>query len=274
METGEVVEISPQMRGVPEAESLITVPLQRYGETVGRLYLTASRWRAFDTSDVRFLLQAFEHAMPTIENVQLLGQLASTAAEMERQRIARDLHDSVIQPYIGLKTGLMAIDQKLAAGRTDVRGSVQQLLEVIDEEVTDLRLYTHRLHTRGEREDGLLPMLQHFTERFAKMTGIAVHVEAETPLHVNDRLAAEAFQIVAEGLSNVSRHTHSAQATISLACCKEHLSLRIANDGAAGKVLPSFIPRSITQRTAALGGRTRVEQSTGGGIVVVVDIPL
>ena len=69
----------------------MTVPLRYRGETLGRLYLTAARWRAFDTSDVAFLLQVLEHTMPTIENIRLVDRLASAAADMERQRIARDL---------------------------------------------------------------------------------------------------------------------------------------------------------------------------------------
>src|SRR5439155_4762149 len=111
-------------------------------------------------------------------------------------------------------------------------------------------------------------------EQFAKMTGIAVHVEAQTPLDVHDRLAAEVFHLVAEGLSNVRRHTCSTQATISLACGNGHLILRIANDIAVGAEPAPFLPRSIMERAAALGGCTRVELCADYDTVVVVDIPL
>jgi len=101
-----------------------------------------------------------------------------------------------------------------------------------------------------------------------------VHVEAKTPLDVNGRLVAEMFQIMVEGLHNVRRHTRSAWALISFMICQGHLILRIANDVTAGEASRPFIPRSITERTAALGGHTRVEQSEGKETVVVVDIPL
>jgi len=274
VETDEFKAVPPQVSGVLAAASCITVPWRQYRETSGRLYLTASRRRTFDASDVRFLLQLLEHAVPVIENIQLVDQLASAAAETERQRMARDLHDSVIQPYIGLQMGLTAVCQKLAAGSPDVRGDLKQLLVLTDLGLADLYRYTGGLKERGERGGSLLPAVRRFAERFAKTTGIAVHVEAQTSLGVHDRLAAEAFHIVAEGLSNVRRHTRSAQATIGLACCNGHLMLRIVNDIAAGSAPAPFMPRSITERAAALGGCTRVEPSAGSVTVVVVDIPL
>src|SRR5207237_5539000 len=112
------------MRELLAAAAYITVPVRYRGETVGRLYLTAADRYPFEASDVDFLLQVLEHTMPTIDNIRLVDRLASDAAEAERRRIARDLHDSVIQPYIGLQMGLVAIQKKLAthseAGPEDV----------------------------------------------------------------------------------------------------------------------------------------------------------
>lgn len=274
VETDERKAVPPQVRGVLEAASYITVPFRQYHETSGRLYLAASRRRTFDASDVRFLLQLLEHAMPIIANIRLVDQLASAAAETERARLARDLHDSVTQPYIGIQMGLTAVCQKLAAGSTDVYGDLKQLLELTDIGLADLYCYTGRLKDRGERGGSLLPAVQRFAEKFGKVTGIAVHVEAQTPLGVNDRLAAEAFHMVAEGLSNVRRHTRSTRATIGLACRNGHLMLCIANDVAAGAAPAAFVPRSITERAVALGGCTHVEPSADNRTVVVVDIPL
>jgi len=101
-----------------------------------------------------------------------------------------------------------------------------------------------------------------------------VHVEAETALPAHDRLAAEVFQMVAEGLSNVRRHTRSAQATVTLSCQDDQLRLSIANDVATAAVPTLFTPRSITERATALGGCAHVEWPEHGGTVIVVDIPL
>ncbi len=261
------------------AEAYITVPVRYRGETVGRLYLTAACRYSFEASDVDFLLQVLEHTMPTIDNIRLVDRLASDAAEAERRRIARDLHDSVIQPYIGLQMGLVAIQKKLATHSDAVPADVERLLALTNAGIADLRHYTGELQENGAHDSGLLPggllpAVQRFAKKFAEATGIVVHVEAETALPVHDRLAAEVFQMVAEGLSNVRRHTRSAQATVTLCCQDDHLRLRIANDVATGTAPTPFTPRSITERATALGGGAHVEWPEHGGTVIVVDIPL
>lgn len=254
-------------------ESFLTVPFRYRDEPAGRLYLTAQRQRAFDGMDVDFLLQVIEHVVPMLDNVRLVDQLASSAAEEERRRIARDLHDSVIQPYIGLQMGLIASSQKLAAG-ADAGADLAQLIELVNAEITGLRGYVRGLKVSDGGEGSLLPAVQRFAERFAGATGIAVQVEVEGDLRINDRLAAEAFQMAAEGLSNIRKHTRAQRATVRLARQNGSLLLRIENESAGDAPFSAFTPRSITERAAALGGRARVEQSKQNGTTVVVEIPL
>ncbi len=267
------------MRELLAAEAYITVPVRYRGATIGRLYVTAAQRYPFEASDVDFLLQVLEHTMPTIDNIRLVDRLASDAADEERRRIGRDLHDSVIQPYIGLQMGLVAIQKKLATQSHAVPDDLEHLLALTTAGIANLRHYMGELRENGARDSGLLPggllpAVQRFTKKFAEATGIAVHVEATTALPVHDRLAAEVFQMVAEGLSNVRRHTRSAQATVTLTCGDQQLRLRIANGVTTGAVPTPFTPCSITERATALGGCAHVEWPEHGETVIVVDIPL
>ncbi|MBI1987000.1 MAG: hypothetical protein HYS70_01455 [Nitrospinae bacterium] len=272
--TGRRVANPPEMSGVLEAESFLTVPFGYDGKGGGRLYLLAPRRCDFDAPEVDFLLQVLGHTLPAIDTLRLVDRLASDAAGAERRRIARDLHDSVIQPYLGLQMGLAALRQKLASGSAEVKGEVERLISLTEVGLDDLRHYTGALREGDEPEGGLLPAVRRFAGRFAEATGIAVHVEAGADLCVNDRLAAEVFQMVAEGLSNIRRHTGSRRATVGLACSDGHLVLRVGNDVPAGAAPVPFIPRSITERATALGGRGRVEWTESGDTVVIVEIPL
>jgi len=248
------------------------VPFHAGGEIVGRLYLTSLRRRAFEDADVDFLLDVLDHTIPVLDTIQLVDRLASDAAKTERQRIARNLHDGVVQPCVGLRLGLAAIKRKFLLAGTEAGEELERLVQLSDVALADLR------HCIGELrgsvlQDGLLPVLCQFGQRFAKATGIAVHVEAEGNLDLNNRLTAEVLQMMAEGLSNVQRHTHSTWATVGLARHEGHLTVRIEND--AGDKLPApFTPRSIAERAVALGGHTRVEQTGTGSTIVLVDIPL
>jgi signal transduction histidine kinase len=255
-------------------DSFVTVPIRYRNEIYGRLFIIKRRRNAFRESDADFLLQVVEQVTPVIDNIRLVDRLASDAAEEERQKIARDLHDSVIQPYIGLQMGLAAVRQKITTGHANAAQELDKLIDLTSESIADLRSYAHGLRGSGGRESNLVPAIRRFVTKFANATGINVFVEANPDMHINDRLAAEVFQMVAEGLSNIRRHTHATQARIALLRQSDHLILRIENDNREATGSAVFKPRSLTERAAALGGRVRVEQIAGACSAVVIEIPL
>jgi signal transduction histidine kinase len=255
-----------------DARSFITVPLRRHQETVGRLYLLAARRHAFHNTDVAFLLQLLEHVTPVIDNVRLVDQLASSAAEEERRKIARDLHDSVIQPYIGLQLGLAAVRRKVITD-ADITADLDRLAALTNESIADLRAYIGGLRVSGERAGSLLPGVRRFADRFAAATGIHVQVDGTGDLRFSDRLSAEVFQMVAEGLSNVRRHTAAAQATVVLQRQGDRLQVRITNPADPDRPPLPFTPRSLTDRAQTLGGQAHIEQQEQC-TSVVIEIPL
>jgi signal transduction histidine kinase len=248
------------------------VPLQYRNESIGRLYIVAQK-PVFVPSDMHFLHKIIERANPIIENIRLVEQLASHAADEERRRIARDIHDSVIQPYLGLQMGLAAIREKTTEHFPELAKQVERLMDVAQMGINDLRRYVTGLK-EGEESGGLLPAMRRFAAKFTDATGIAVEIETEGDLRASDRLATEAFQMTAEGLSNVRRHTQATRATVRLACRLGHLVLEIANEGSKRASAPQFTPASITERAAALGGKVRIRSLPDGGSSVVIDIPL
>jgi len=267
-------KLSDAVAAMLDAMAFITVPLSSPFMAGGRLYLAAQRQGAFEASDVDFLWQVIEHTLPVLHNIILVDQLASDAADAERQRIALDFHDGVIQPYVGLQMGLEAVRQKLSRSEVDVTADIEHLLHLTRDELIHLRRIVHGLKTGGEHIDGLLPAIQRFATKFSAATGIRVQVEASDTPHVNDRLAAEVFHIVTEGLSNIRRHTQAATASIRLGHEHGHLIVQISNDGVDGAAFCRFSPRSITERTTALGGQVRVERQGQTHLAVITDIPL
>src|SRR6185369_4457359 len=125
---------SDKLAGMLEAQRYLSVPVYYRHQAVGRLYIVDGPDR-FDSSDMDFMLQLMDHVTPVMENIRLIDNLASDAAEQERRRIAHDIHDSVIQPYLGLQFGLSALDQKLEANQPGIRANVQELLELTNHEL-------------------------------------------------------------------------------------------------------------------------------------------
>ena len=265
-----------------ETDDFLSLPISRRNETIGWLYIIGTSER-FDESAMDFLLQLMDHVTLLMENVQLVDSLASDAAEQERRRIARDIHDSVIQPYLGLQLGISALARKLQSGNTGILDNVEELLDLTNHELAEMRRYVWGLRANEERHDVLLPSIHRYAGRFSAVTGIKVNVQSTGKIEVNDRISAELFQIVAEGLSNVRRHALCDDASIHMACLDGHLILEIKNrrpqpaerngDGHANQTR-LFRPRSIAERVELLGGETEVTVDENNYTVVRVSLPL
>ena len=274
-----------KLSGMLDAQRYLSVPVYYRHQAVGRLYIVNGPTQ-IDGPDMEFVLQLMDHVTPVMENIRLIDNLASDAAETERRRIAHDIHDSVIQPYLGIQFGLSALDQKLESGNGAIREDVQELLELTKHELAELRRFVWGLKAGEERMDVLLPAIERYAERFSLVTGITVDVEAHGKVKVNDRLAAELFQIVAEGLSNVRRHAFCRDARVEILCKETSLQLQIKNsrprlavqtdaERVAGQDgIRAFRPHSIAERAAALGGETQVYVDEKDYTVVSVGIPL
>ena len=260
--------VSTDWLALEKDQSAAVVPVHYQGEVVAYLYLVVRQRHTLHVSDIDFLIQLGEAVVPMLENIQLV---ANTAAE-QRRRIARDLHDNVVQSYLALQIGLTALHERLAAGAVDVRSDLEHLLEFASAGVTDIRGYVRGLRNGHVSVGDLLPAIEGFAATFAKAAGITIRVEAETEVRISGRLATEAFHMVAEGLSNVKRHTNAGQAVVRLACREDNLILRIENDQSQSRM--PFTPRSITERAAELGGHVRVERCGAERTAVTVTVPL
>ncbi|MGH9960555.1 MAG: sensor histidine kinase, partial [Pyrinomonadaceae bacterium] len=256
-----------------EGKSFLTVPVYNYNQMLGRLYVAGGK-SLFDSSEIDFVLQIIEQVVPVLENIRLVDRLASEAAEQERRKIAQDIHDSVIQPYIGLQFGLEAVRQKLLGGNGDVMNEVKDLLELTNGEIDDLRRYVGGLRHGESSYDTFLPAVQRFASKFSEATGIQIEVSASGDLPIYDRLAAELFRMIEEGLSNIRRHSNSRYAKVEISRKNGDLLMELKNHRPKNSAKVSFTPCSISERAAALGGQAFVYTDRNNDTVVSVQIPL
>jgi signal transduction histidine kinase len=192
----------------------------------------------------------------------------------ERQKISRDIHDSAIQPYIGLKFALEALSRKVPPDHP-LSKDIARLVEMTSMEIAGLRHYIQGLKGQlGPARGTLGSVLQKKATRFAELYGMKVSVDLAEEAEVDDSLADEISHILGEALSNIRRHTNAAFARVKFKCDTHQLVLEIVNPRDRGVALNVFTPRSISERALALGGRCRVETGSGRYTVVSVEIPL
>ncbi len=240
-----------------------------YGDKKARFYVAGSD-RSFVAADLDFLLEVIQHLTPVLEHIELVDRLAFSAAQEERIRVARDIHDSVIQPYIGLQMGLTAIRDRLRRGGDATQG-VEQLIQTADSAIQDLRRYVAELRSSGARGETLLDALKRFSRRFGELTGIEIELQVAGDFQISDRLAGETFQLVVEGLSNVRRHSRADRASVRLAQPDGWLVIEIANP--CEEVQKPFVPRSISERAESLGGHSHVQIEPAERTIVHIEIP-
>ena len=253
------------------ARSFISAPLLlRKGE--GRIYVV-SRGNGFSKADALFLSHIGAQAFPVIENIELLDRMASQAASQERHKIGLDLHDTAIQPYIGLKLGLSALRNKASADNPLIE-DLEKLTAMTAKVIDDLRRYARMFENgSGQTEPILLVVLHQQAAQVKEFYGIDIAVYVEGELNVSDRLTAEVLQIVREGLSNICKHTIAHRGSVKLRCTDGWLKIEIENEGNGAQSV-DFTPRSITQRAAALGGKAQVKREPSGSTVVHIEIPV
>jgi signal transduction histidine kinase len=266
------------------ARSFVSVPLRYRERSRGRIVVSSARADTFNITDAAFLQQVANQALPVIENIRLVENLASDASEMERNRIARSVHDRVIQPYYGLQIGLKALHSVLDKGQngsTVPAGNgkspvalLSELMSMTADGIDELRQYVSGLKESRSGDTRLADSIRRFAAKFENATGIHVKVQDNTEgLAGNDRLTSEMFQMAAEALSNVHRHTEARSARVSLKLDGNMIRLQVENECGIQKPPANFTPRSICDRAEALGGRTEV-QVEEDRTIVRIDVPL
>jgi signal transduction histidine kinase len=265
---GEEGESVTELLGTP---TFIAAPLPlRRGE--GRIYVMSNK-HEFRKADALFLGHIAAQAFPMIENIELLDRIASEAAAQERKKIAHDLHDTIIQPYIGLKIALHAMSRK-AGPDNPLADDLQQINEMTSHVITDLRQFAGRFNSGVHQSESVfLASLHRQAEQVRKFYGIDITISIDGDFTVSDRLAAEVYHVISEGLSNIRKHTNARRGAIRVRCLDGWLSIQIENEGE--DVQPAdFTPRSIANRAAALGGRATVLRAIGGRTAVHIEIPV
>lgn len=264
LQTGASVRIRNSIRPVSALahrlarNNVVLVPGRHGGATT--VWLLLGRDRPPFRQELQLALhEIVEQTAPILDNAMLREELMTAIAETERARIGRDLHDSAIQPYIGLKLAIEALARRVPA-ESPLAQEISAVARVAADEVSTLREMISGLRGTGGRADVVLEQaVRRQAARFAALFDMQVDVVVEGELTVNRRLSAELLHMVSEGLSNVRRHTAARRAEIRLTGGRQ-LTLAISNEVAPGEPAPrAFEPRSLAERAAELGGTTSVE---------------
>lgn len=238
----------------------LALPLVNFGQPQGTLCLQRAD-SAFTAADLRWLDDVMHETMPLLERVDLLEQLQRESASRERERIGRDLHDSAVQPYLGLKYGLEALARQAGADNP-VSRPIAELVRMTTEELQTLRDVISGLrsgHDPAQSDSAPLAALQRQAQRFQSLYGLTVNIFAPHASRLRGSAAKAVLHMVNEALTNVRRHTSATAVTLLLDVNPDDVVLRLRNDHGLGETLPpDFLPTSLTERASEFGGSVEV----------------
>jgi signal transduction histidine kinase len=203
--------------------------------------------------------------------------LVVAAQELERKRLARELHDETGQALTSVLLGLKTVEE--AKTPETARAAAAELRSLIVQTLRNVRRLAVELRPKALDDFGLVPALERLTETFADQSGIEVDLEA--PI-AEERLPAEIetalYRIVQEALTNVAKHSGAQRVSVSVTRKDSSVTAVIEDDGkgfeAGGAGGAGLGLVGMKERLGLLSGRFQIESTEGAGTTIVAEVPL
>jgi signal transduction histidine kinase len=264
----------------PAMTSFLGVPVSVRGKVFGNLYLTDKRsGEPFDEADELLVARLATAAGIAIENARLHARVRELAILSDRERIARDLHDKVIQRLFA--TGLALEGISRLASRPEVAAGLERAVNDLDETIREIRTTIFDLGQSRVPSDvtqALSELIDELSPTLGFRPSLSVDLAGATlPASLVDHLLGSAR----EALTNVARHACAASAQVTVVLDHDELTLEVTDDGKglparrsdAGRTSGHGL-RNLGARAEALGGTFRARSSDGGGTTLTWSVPL
>ena len=258
----------------PPMEYFLGVPVRTGTEVFGNLYLT-EKPGGFTEADEIVVEALAVVAGSAINTARLQERLRRVAVVEDRARIARDLHDGIIQDLFAAGLTLQALsirvdDEVTAASLAD---AVQRLDDVIG----SLRGFIFDLQPPAWSERSLVDRITELVAQVSEPHDTEVSVHYDPQLHDQSSRATEhALHVVREALSNALRHAHANRIDVELGPSTDGILVIVRDDGAGfdpGSVVEGMGLRNLRSRAHDVGGTVTVDSTPGAGTTVKVTLP-
>jgi signal transduction histidine kinase len=226
------------------------------------------------------------------ERRQLIEQLQSTRDELaaaeresgrlaERQRLARDLHDTLAQAFVSIVLQLQAAEGELPPGADAARAHLERARRTASDNLTEVRRLVWDLRPESLRASSLGEALGRLTDRLAEETGVAATAAVTgTPRPLSPDAEVTLLRVTQEALANVRKHARAGRVALTLSYMDGEAALDVRDDGVGFAGVDGSGPNgglglhSMRERVEALGGRLAVESAPGAGTTVAVTVPV
>ena len=258
----------------------VSVPLTAKGEVRGVLIIASLQRHNFTQEDIDLLSSIGRQIGVAIANAQLYQHSQQLAVVEERQRLARDLHDSVTQSIYGASLYAKAALGQLSKGNLDVLPEyLQELQTTTQAALAEMRLLIYELRPLALDEAGLVATLRSRLQAVEARAGLNVDFQAGEIGSLPSKIEECLYRIAQEALNNSLRYANAHSIKVLLACHDHDVTLEIYDDGVGfepeavhgkgGMGLPT-----MQERAKKMGGDFLITSKPGEGTVVRVTLPV
>jgi|GEM_PF-1425742 len=256
----------------------VAVPVRAKSGVLGVLDIRASADGGLDESDISTLQTLADQIAVAIENARLYEAGQQLAVSEERNRLARELHDSVTQELFSMTMIAGALPALMERKPDLAKERIARLHDLSRGALAEMRALLFALRPAALAEEGLIAAITKQAAAVESREGIKVHLDLAGDDHL-PRPREEAFyRIFQEALNNIVKHARAQNVWITLAIGADASTLSVRDDGVglAASVpaqLPTMGMTSMRERVEELGGSFRVESAPGRGTTIAVSVP-
>jgi signal transduction histidine kinase len=264
-------------------DDMVVVPLDSRGRSLGVLQYYLRRPVTLDDDERAFMTSLADQAALAAANASLFAQSERAAALIERQRLARELHDSVSQALFSMTLHARAAERHLSGDdgspNPAALAAVRKLTELTQGALAEMRALIFELRPGALLEEGLVAALSRQAAALTAREGVPIRVSAPSERPPLDADAEEhLYRLVLEALHNAVKHARASRITVSIDVAGERMQIVVADDGVGfdpAEPHPGHLGQhTMADRAAHTGGQLRVESSPGAGTRVKVTAPL
>jgi signal transduction histidine kinase len=260
-----------------DIKTLIAAPLRVESTIIGVLDVI-NKTGGFTHDDVRIISLFADQAALVIDQARLHQKVEQMAVMEERQRLARELHDSVSQALYSVNLYAEAARRSLVSGKkATALANLQNLREMTHEAMLEMRLLVFELHPLVLEKEGLVAALQARLAAVEGRSGLKteIHLEGEQRLPIT--IEKELYRIAQESLNNIAKHAKAGRVLIDLKLADKVIRMEIQDDGIgfdleAAKSGGGMGLRGIEERALKIGAALVIDSSPGKGTRLTVTI--
>ncbi|HSM55989.1 MAG TPA: GAF domain-containing sensor histidine kinase [Candidatus Sulfomarinibacteraceae bacterium] len=257
-----------------------SIPLYAHGRKLGVMNVASRNWRELSPEDLRLLYTVGDLLGMAIERIRLYSKSMQIGAVEERNRLAREIHDTLAQGLSAVTLHLESADALLDSGAEEerVQRAVRQALSLTRANLEEARRSVLDLRAAPLEGRTLAEALSALGDELAERKGVAVSFSAtggSRPLPV--RVEAGLYRMAQEALNNVVQHADAQRVTMLLVNTPQEVRLTVEDDGRGfdADQVPGerYGLVGLNERARLLGGRLHLQTSPGEGTRVEVSIP-